>query len=358
MKEQVENELLLRYLQGECDPAEADRVEAWLSAGDQNRALLERLAAVWEMPSPELQSPDLEKAWNAVAQKAGLDKPELSESAADNVRPLQTTAFAGWFTGRSTPVRWLRIAAAVALLALLPYWGSRLMVNLGPGYTAAELKEIRVEMGRMETLILADGSRVTLEAGSRLRYPVSFGGGERRVELEGEGYFEVAPDKEHPFEVRAGGAKVRVLGTKFDVRAWPQDPAVQVAVLEGTVAFSRDRLWRDGKVVVHGGQLSCMQRGDGISPPVESDIERQVGWLRRKADFEGAPLSEVLACLERWYGVSFVLADSARLNERLTMQLDNQPLESTLELLALLTELKCEQKADTVVLSARTAEKP
>ncbi|MCE5272133.1 FecR domain-containing protein [bacterium] len=357
MKEDIEYELLLRYLHGECDPAEESRVDQWLSADGENHALLERLAGVWAAPSPGLPAPDLEKAWTSVAQKAGLIEAARSESAADNVRPLGTRA-AGWFTGGNKAGRWLRIAAAVALLALLPYWGGHLLTRLGPDYSAAELKEIRVEMGRMESVVLADGSRVTLEAGSIFRYPESFSGGERRVELEGEAYFEVAPDKEHPFEVRATGALVRVLGTKFDVRAWPQGSSVQVAVLEGAVSFSHDRLWRNGKVVVHGGQLSLMQRGDGISPPVEADIARQLGWLKREADFEGAPLSEVLACLERWYGVRFVLTDSSRLNERLTLQLDNQSLGSALELLALLTELQCEQKADTVYLSAGPDGKP
>lgn len=351
MKETIEHELLLRYLTGQCDPKEENEVRNWLSLSEENRKLLDKLARIWETPSNEMPEPDLEKAWAAVSQKAGLTGMKQTGEVLDNAPPVRRAA-AGWFSGRGIRAGSLiQIAAAVAVLVLLPYYGSRILPGLLPDYSAADFKELQAGKGKMETVVLADGSRVTLEAGSRFRYPEEFSGKVRGVELEGEAYFEVAPDKKHPFEVRAAGTLVRVLGTRFDVQAWPEGQNVQVAVLEGAVSFSRDRLWRDGKVVVRGGQLSHLDSRGEISQPVMADIAAQLGWLERRASFEGAPLGEVLSCLERWYGVSFVLSDSARLDERLTMQIENQPLDNMLELLALLTELHCELRADTVYLS-------
>src|SRR5690606_30967085 len=94
---------------------------------------------------------------------------------------------------------------------------------------------LRTPVGGQYQLTLPDGTRVWLNASSSLTFPTSFKGAVRRVELKGEGYFEVAKNKEKPFKVIAGGQEVRVLGTHFNISSYEDDPAVTTTVLEGSV---------------------------------------------------------------------------------------------------------------------------
>ena len=242
--------------------------------------------------------------------------------------------------------RYYAAAAALLIVSSLAYYGFQ-ETGIFPFSRPARLSTLAVDRGAGHRLTLSDGTRIRLDAGSTLRYPESFRGDGRPVFLSGEGYFEVAPDEDRPFRVHLDRAVVEVLGTRFNVRAWEREQRVTVAVAEGRVAFLSEREKKD--VEIGPGQMSTLTEG-GPSGPRPADIDRHLGWMRREAFFDDAPLRDVLFQLERWYGVQFALEDTSMAAERLSVHIRGESLEGVLELISVLTGLDCRRDDRRVLL--------
>ena len=139
---------------------------------------------------------------------------------------------------RRRPLRrlWLRISAAAAVLALV----STLVLHLLPAERPEQLFTVEAPQGTHSRISLPDGTQVWLNAGSALSYGSSFNETSREVSLSGEAYFEVARHAALPFRVEARGCTFTVLGTKFDISAYAEDPAVTAALLEGALRFESE----------------------------------------------------------------------------------------------------------------------
>lgn len=152
--------------------------------------------------------------------------------------------------------------------------------------------------GGQYQLTLPDGSQVWLNAASSLRFPVAFTGAERRVELTGEAYFEVAKDARHPFKVAARGAEVTVLGTHFDVQAYDDEPALAATLLEGAVRLgqgTQQALLRPGQ------QARCWPQG--TIQVHEVDVQHAVAWKNGYFVFNDEPIEAIMRQVSRWYDV-------------------------------------------------------
>jgi ferric-dicitrate binding protein FerR (iron transport regulator) len=152
--------------------------------------------------------------------------------------------------------------------------------------------------GGQYQLTLPDGSQVWLNAASSLRFPVAFTGAERRVELTGEAYFEVAKDAKHPFKVTARGAEVTVLGTHFDVQAYDDEPALAATLLEGAVRLgqgAQQALLRPGQ------QGRCWPQG--TVQVREVDVQHAVAWKNGYFVFNDEPIEAIMRQVARWYDV-------------------------------------------------------
>lgn len=151
-------------------------------------------------------------------------------------------------------------------------------------------------------LTLPDGSRVWLNAASALKYPTTFSGKERVVELQGEAYFEVAPNASMPFRVMARKSpgeepvQVEVLGTQFNVMAYPDEPQISTTLLEGSV-----RVRNGGKaVLIKPGEQA---RENNVNPV---DTEEVVAWKNGMFKFDEATIEQVMRQISRWYDVEVV----------------------------------------------------
>ncbi|WP_127124985.1 FecR family protein [Pseudoflavitalea rhizosphaerae] len=163
--------------------------------------------------------------------------------------------------------------------------------------------------GKMYRMVLPDGTRVWLNASTQLRFPVAFNGDERRVRLQGEAYFEVAKNPSRPFivEVEQRG-EVKVLGTQFNISAYPDDNRFTTTLLDGKVQSSS--LFRDSKgkeqiVTLTPSFQSIMQSGKDLVVQ-KADLEQTMAWKDGRFVFKSAKLSEVFSQLGRWYDVQFV----------------------------------------------------
>lgn len=159
--------------------------------------------------------------------------------------------------------------------------------------------ELSVPDGSKCLVTLEDGTRVWLNARSTLRYPVKFAAGERRVELSGEGLFDVTHDPGHPFVVEAGKATMTVRGTKFNVRDFDDEGMASTTLLEGCVEVGN----RSGKVTLEPGMQSRTRGAAEALDVREVDPAAYTAWTEDKIAFYNADLEEVLADIRRWYRV-------------------------------------------------------
>ncbi len=150
---------------------------------------------------------------------------------------------------------------------------------------------------KVQTITLADGTQVWLNAESSLRYPVAFSGKERKVEITGEAYFEVAKNANMPFYVTANEVSVKVLGTHFNVNAYGDENTLKVTLLEGLVNVSKGM----ANLKLTPGQQAAI--GKTIALNKECNTEEVMAWKNGFFAFSHADLNEILKQLSRWYAI-------------------------------------------------------
>ena len=162
---------------------------------------------------------------------------------------------------------------------------------------------ISTPKGGQYQLTLSDGSKVWLNAASSLRFPASFSGKERKVELTGEGYFEVAHNTNMPFNVRVNDMEVQVLGTHFNINAYEDETSVKTTLLEGSVKVSEG----NKNVIIRPGQQVWDVKGNNeLLVKKDVDIESVIAWKNGYFYFENATIKEIMRQLSRWYNVDVV----------------------------------------------------
>ncbi|WP_337965547.1 DUF4974 domain-containing protein [uncultured Flavobacterium sp.] len=153
--------------------------------------------------------------------------------------------------------------------------------------------------GGQYNIVLADGTKVFLNAVSSIKYPTQFNGDTRMVELEGEAYFEVAKNKNKPFIVKSDNQSIEVLGTHFNVHAYANESIVKTTLLEGSVAVS----FKNQKAILKPGQQSNISENFSKIKIREVDTDEAIAWKNGRFKFDNADLKTVMRQLERWYGI-------------------------------------------------------
>lgn len=173
----------------------------------------------------------------------------------------------------------------------------------GPGILS--YNSMSTPKGRQFRLQLPDGTRVWLNAASSIRYPVAFSGKERRVEMSGESYFEVAPDTKKPFIVAINNkAAVEVLGTSFNINAYTDEAHISTTLLDGRIRISGPGTAKMPVVLKPGQQAQL--RHEALSVNNNPDIEKVMAWKNGLFNFEDMGLKEMMRQLERWYDIEVI----------------------------------------------------
>lgn len=162
-----------------------------------------------------------------------------------------------------------------------------------------EVHILQVPLGGFYKLELSDGTKVWLNAGSELRYPMAFSGSERRVFLKGEGYFEVAKDRQKPFHVAMERAEVTVLGTAFNISAYPEEKEILTTLVNGSVRFHSAE--ENANVTLTPGEQCVMETESGKTRVTKVDTELYTAWINGRFVFRDMPLEMIMRQLERWY---------------------------------------------------------
>ncbi len=227
---------------------------------------------------------------------------------------------------------------------------------------------ITVAHGSKSKIHLPDGSLVKLNSGSKLIYPALFNGNERWVYLEGEGFFEIDANPEKPFFVKTSDIDIRVTGTRFNVKSFPESKTIETILLEGSLDILKNMhdkykiatLKPQQKAVFRkkSSQISLSgemneikenhahdQQIRNIKPLVISkinDAEIETAWKDNKLIFNNKSFSELIVDLERWYGVNIELKNKKLTSERFTGKFDTESIEQVMDALKLTTNFKYE----------------
>jgi transmembrane sensor len=152
-------------------------------------------------------------------------------------------------------------------------------------------------------LALPDGSEVWLNAASSIKYPTAFTGKDRKVEITGEAYFEIAHDASKPFKVRVNGMEVNVLGTHFNINAYHDEAFVNTTLLQGKVSLTK----AGAVALLRPGQQARVDNTRSISVLNNVDVDQVVAWKNGYFSFEKADLQTVMRQIARWYDVDIIM---------------------------------------------------
>jgi len=158
---------------------------------------------------------------------------------------------------------------------------------------------ISTPRGGQYELMLSDGSKVWLNAASSLRFPAAFVGKERKVELLGEAYFEVAKNAAMPFKVKVHGMEVEVLGTHFNINSYDNESMIRTTLLEGSVKINKN----NSSSLLKPGEQAQMNKAGEIKIINNVDVEEAIAWKEGKFQFDKADIHDIMRQLARWYDV-------------------------------------------------------
>jgi ferric-dicitrate binding protein FerR (iron transport regulator) len=318
---QVNWDLLGKYLAGECNADEKEKVQAWLTASEANRKYLEEVQQLWEASGSESipPEPSLEAAWRKVDQATS--------------RPARVLVYKPY----------LRIAASFLLVTLIG-----LLVYLSAFYQ----KQITTITGENEKkeILLADGSRIWLNENSSLVYPQSFTGDLREVKLQGEAFFEIARNEAQPFQIKAGSSITRVLGTSFNIRQ-EADTTVEIGVITGKVSFYAAD-WEANSIILQAGENGLLTASAPKLIKTKSADANFLAWHTGTLSFRNVALQEVIPRLEQLYHKKLILENKALATCLLTTRFEKRSLEEVLQILQTIYSFRYEINGDTIYLQA------
>lgn len=345
--------LLARYLAGDCHPVEARDVERWLAADPANTARFRELHAIWEARHPPIV-PDIDAMWAGVRRTMDADRAR----SARHVRAFRIAERRRWWSPS------MAVAAAVVLAV-----GGGLVASFVADREAAldageSMHEYVTPRGQRATFQLADGTRLMLAAGSRLRVPARYGRNSRDVYLEGEAMFDVVRDAARPFRVRAKHAVVQVLGTAFDVRAYAGDSTVAVAVTEGVVALGSADTPRSSTthraepnpediapgVVLRAGEVGTLDDAGRVTTARGADAAAYLAWTEGRLLFVETPLPEVVRVVGRWYDIDIRLEGRGLATRVVTAEFGTASVDDVLGALALAVDARVVRQGKIVTL--------
>ncbi|QGY45602.1 DUF4974 domain-containing protein [Maribellus comscasis] len=230
----------------------------------------------------------------------------------------------------------IRVAAILSIpLLMITIWSLFLQNKTYTNHTDFSWQELSSPVGMRSQIILPDGTKLWLNSQSTIRYRIPFVNESRIVELKGEAFLNVMPDEEIPFLVKAGTTQVEVVGTEFNVKAYPEEENIEVALLEGKVKFAAINENQQKYLELSPGDYMVFNKSEGQAKRIKTDVEKYAAWRKNVLILDETPIEEVAVLLQRWYGVKVVIQDEELKKYKFTTTFENESLFRVLELLEL-----------------------
>lgn len=358
--------LISGYLKGELSAGETRELINWIKADSGNKRYFDEYCEIWVTSRTTLknQGYHFQEGFWKFRQKI----KSFEEIHVQRIKPdLFKIA--------------LRYAAvfivAASLSGLLFYYVGRNRI----ADNAQLVSELSVPMGSRARFSMSDGTIVTLNAGSKLKYDNRFGIKDRIVQLEGEGYFKVAKDSERPFTVKTSHLNVVALGTAFNVKAYASDNTIETTLVEGSVRIEETVVKTKAEVMVlkpnqkltffkkdssvvgeetipekkAGNNADPVKVQNSIAVPrlvaEEVHVEPLISWKENRWIFEMQTLSQIAVELERKFDVQILFESETLKDYRFTGTIIAEPIEQVLEVMSLSAPINFRLKGNVVTLS-------
>jgi transmembrane sensor len=316
--------LITRYLSKRTSIEENEMLADWITVSEDNERTFEEIKMVWL----NVKSSDKRQTNNALLSlKAKMRQNELEVRSGHTLKPHR---------------KWLAIAAAVLLFGIC----TMTFINRFVALDVPERLQASTRAGEIKTILLHDGTKVSLAPKSILRYPAIFGENHRRVELIGEAYFEVAKNPHRPFSVLTSDMDVKVLGTHFNVNTIRNHGNTTVSLLEGKVAVNIKDDNNEEYILRPGQELSFNRLNKQVFQ-YDLDSISVLGWMTKTLVFRNEKLSDAALKIEKMYGVKLVFENQATADTRLYAQFKNDALQDVLDIICEsgnLTHRSCQNK--------------
>jgi len=260
----------------------------------------------------------------------------LNRAIDDDVREHRRARFGGT----------LRIAASVAILVTAGIAFYLMRVE----QPAVEYITATTQRGEQKTVTLSDGSVVRLNAESSITYPEQFAD-TRNVQLTGEAFFEVAHNEAQPFIIRSADLMTTVVGTSFNIRAYPEEESIAVTVATGTVKMeTADHRQSSGSLLLTAGDQGHYDKLSASISRTQVDLEKYLAWKDGTILLEGVSLQEAANILARWYNVEFVFRNPEQMTCTIDGKFRNDKLENILENLRFLLGIEYQIEAGNRII--------
>lgn len=289
MNEKIPYDLLAKYFAGECNAEETKRIEDWR----KESVVHEKVFA------------ELNEIWNHSYTGDSSFMPQTSD-ALSKVNKNISLAENGFSSGsrRKGFIFYLIRVAALFIISLGLWFFYDQYYNKDNYITERNLSK------SLKEIVLKDGTAVTLNTRSVIKYPEKFSKKSRIVELEGEAYFEVAVDPNKPFIIKAQNTLTKVLGTAFNLRAVPEEEEVILTVTSGEVSFSADINGKDKPLNLTAGERGIMLKSDNMVRKESNENVNFLAWKTGQLVFNHTTLKEVAKDLSKFYGMEFQISNA------------------------------------------------
>lgn len=310
MSIKITQELLEQYHLGLCTVEEKAAVEEWLASSSI------------QMDFPEetdLQSME-DQEWEGLSQRLNLHK----KTALLIFKP------------------WMKVAAAACFALFIGTAGLFYILRNSGGSTGLEqaalsFKEVKTGKGEKKSQVLPDGTVVHLNAESSLKYSANFSDSSRVLDFEGEAFFTVAKDANRPFIIHTAQTTTRVLGTSFNLKAYPGEQETAIVVTEGKVSFSDKGMKQS--IFINPDQCGTYITGKSL---LSSDVyaAKYAAWKDGKLVFDNEKLSAVALKMERWFNVKVEISRPALKEERFSGKFDQPTVSGVMHSLSIAIQFK------------------
>lgn len=284
----MDDQLLIKYLIKKCTPEEINHVNHWALSDKANTNWLFEMERIWSLKDEVRFSErrEIEAAYNQFI--SAIEKKNKQKKI--------------WYH-----LKWSQYVAAILLVCLLA-------INTYVFYEKDRpyLNTIEVPAGQRVCLTLSDGTKVWLNSQSKFTYPSRFSRIDRKVNLEGEGFFEVVHNENKPFVVQSSWMDIKVLGTKFNIKAYPNE-RTYITLHEGQVeACTHDK---EHTIRMNPREQIIYSPSQGLSFIQNVNIHITNRWINGELVFVNQTLEEIMCTLERKFGVIITIQDKELANE-------------------------------------------
>jgi ferric-dicitrate binding protein FerR (iron transport regulator) len=322
--------LILRLFSGEADFNEKKQIAEWVDLSAENKKLYIDLREIW-----------LSTGVQNNADHYNLD--EAIQKFRDYIGKAENKQ-----TREFRLIQFVIKYAAVFILALaLPvsyYIGTRNMPK-------QSMTTISCAYGDKSNIVLPDSSRVCLNSGSKLSFNSDFKNGGRNVILEGEAFFSVSRDKDHPFRVKTTEIEIKVLGTQFNVKAYPEEKYVSTTLVEGSLQISSQN---EDMFIKPEEKMTFNKETRKMTLNKLADISPEIDWKKGRLIFRNESLEELGPKLERWFDVDIVFADEQVKHRRFTGTLERESILEVISYFELTKYVTCKIQGNKIIIKTKT----